>query len=269
VDVIVAGDRHLAWREAGRGRDGGAPLVLLHGFPHDHRVWARVHDALAGTHHVLAPDLRGFGLSSGPPVTSLDDYVDDVLALLDARGLAQATLVGLSMGGYIALALWRRAPERVAGLVLTDTRAGADDAAAREARQAQIAAVLEGGVEPLVPRWLAAQLGPTTIGARPAVIAAHRALLAGAPPDGVIGALRAMAARRDATPLLATVTVPTLVVVGAEDTLTPVAEAEGLHAGIAGSVLSVIDGAGHLPPLETPVAFADAVARWSRAVGGR
>lgn len=229
-----------------------APLLLVHAWPLDRAMWAPQVSAFAGERRVLAPDLAGFGDAPGPGHATLDAHADDLAGLLDALGIARAVVVGLSMGGYIALALARRHPARLAALVLADTRAGADDAAARANRDDLAAVVATAGLGALSERLLPRLLAP---GARPAVAAEVGAIIARQRPEGVVAALRAMAARPDAGPGLAEVRVPTLVLAGAEDALTPPSEARGLAAAIAGAGLVVIPGAGHLASLEEPGAF--------------
>ena len=159
------------------------------------------------------------------------------------------------MGGYIAFALWRRHPGLLRALVLADTKAGADDETARANRRAMIALVREKGAGAVADKMIAGMVGKTTREKNPDLVEAMHRMMALAPVDGIAGALEAMSTRPDSMPTLATIAVPTLVVVGEEDALTPVKEARALHAGIAGSRLEVIAGAGHVSNLERPAAF--------------
>ena len=241
----------LAYDDAGAGR----AVVLVHGFPQSRRYWHPQLAALPAGVRALAPDLRGFGDSEPRAPLSLDRHADDLVALLDHVGVARAVVCGLSMGGYVALALWRRHPARVRALVLADTRAGADDAAGRARRDALVALARREGSAAVADTQLAGSLGRTTREREPARVAAFRALLSAAPVEGIVGALLAMRDRPDATATLPTIAVPTLVLVGAEDVLTPVDEARRLAAGIVGARLAVIDGAGHASSWERPAAF--------------
>jgi 3-oxoadipate enol-lactonase len=239
-------------------RGAGVPLLLVHGFPHDHTLWRPQLDALGDAARVVAPDLRGFGRSDGAGATgeaTVDRYADDLACVLDAAGERRAVVAGLSMGGYVAFALWRRHRSRVRALVLADTRAGADTDDARAKRRELIALARDRGAEAVAARMLDGMVGKTTRARRPAVVAQVRAMLAGQPVAGMVDALQAMHDRPDSTPELATIDVPTLVVVGDEDVLTPVAEARRLHEGIAGSRLEVLAGAGHVSNVERPAAF--------------
>jgi pimeloyl-ACP methyl ester carboxylesterase len=156
------------------------------------------------------------------------------------------------MGGYIAFSFWRRHRDRVAGLVLADTRAGADSDAARAGRYQVINAVAENGTAAVADQLVPKLLSPD---APPELVAEVSAMVLRQPPEGVIAALRAMAARPDATPLLASIDVPCLVAVGERDAITPVAEAKAMVERLPDAELAVIPAAGHLAPLEEPGAF--------------
>lgn len=242
------------------GRERGAPpLVLLHGFPHDRTLWSAVVPALGRATRVIAPDLRGLGHAPVEGPYSMDRYADDVISILDARKVERAVIGGLSMGGYVAFALWRRHPGRVAGLVLADTRAGADAGAGRANRDRLVALARVKGTPVVAEAMLENMVGPSTRRERPAVVETMRAMMRRAPVEGVIGALEAMRDRPDSTATLATITVPTLVVCGEEDALTPPEQSRAMHEAIAGSRLALIPRAGHVPCVERPEEFAAAV----------
>lgn len=241
----------LAYDECGTG----LPVVLLHSFPHDRTLWAPQLGAFVDVCRFIAPDLRGFGESCVEPPYTMDRYADDVVALLDKLGVERAVVGGLSMGGYVAFAIWRRHRARVSALVFADTRAGADADEAKVARRAQIDLVRSRGAAVLAAQLVTKQLGSRTRERHPDVVEIVRDMIARAPVEGIAGALEAMMARPDSTPTLATIDVPALVLVGEEDTLTPLAEARKIHEGIAGSRLEVVAGAGHLSSIERPAAF--------------
>jgi 3-oxoadipate enol-lactonase len=249
------------------------PLLLLHAFPLSRRMWRPQLAGLAGDCRLLAPDLPGFGASSGcgggaggggagggepAAVCRMEGMAAAAADLLDALGLAAAVVCGLSMGGYAALAFYELFPNRVRGLVLADTRAAADDDAGRR-RRLESALAMESGdpqalaalAGSLVPRLVA----PHTLAARPELIAWLRQEIATAPAAGVAAAQRGMAERPDRTPLLPRIAVPTLVIVGEEDAITPPAESLVLRDRIPGARLVTIAGAGHLSNLEQPQAF--------------
>jgi pimeloyl-ACP methyl ester carboxylesterase len=237
----------------------GSPLLLIHGFPHNRSLWMQQIHALRGSARCIAPDLRGFGESDAVGPYSIDQYADDMAELLDAMDTPSATVMGLSMGGYAALAMWRRHRGRIGALVLADTRAGADTAEGRSKRDEAATLAREHGIPALADAQISGMLGKTTRSGSPEIVSRVRTMLSTAPLDGTIGALRAMRDRSDSTELLATVTVPTLIVVGDEDVLTPPREARTLHESIPGSSLEVIVGAGHLSNLERPREFNAAV----------
>lgn len=232
----------------------GDAVVFLHGFPHHRALWASQVAALVDRARCIAPDLRGFGESSVHPPYSVDQYADDLAALLDSLRIERAVVCGLSMGGYVALAFWRRHRARVRALILMDTRAGNDSAEGRERRDQMIALARQRGSEAVADAMITGMVGKRTREKCPEVVDDVHRMLASAPVDGVVGALEALRDRPDSTATLETIDVPTLIVVGEDDVLTPPGEAMLLHAGIRGSTLEVIAGAGHLANVERPAA---------------
>ena len=241
----------VAYDESGQG----IPLLLIHGWPHNALLWSAQLTGLQTQARCIAPDLRGFGNTTVQAPYSIDQYADDLAALITQLGLARAVVCGLSMGGYIAFSLVRRHRHLIRALILTSTRAAADTPEGREKRARLIAFVRERGVGALAQKQLRAMLGETTFNSRPDVVESLRQLMAAAPEDGVIGALEAMAARPDSTDLLAKIAMPTLVVSGLEDTFTPPDELRALAAAIPNSRLEVIQGGGHVCCYERPAAF--------------
>jgi pimeloyl-ACP methyl ester carboxylesterase len=237
--------------------DGGTglPVLFVHGFPHDRSLWTPQLQALTVQARCLPVDLRGFGETTAAPPYSMDQYADDLVGLMNVLHLDRAVIAGISMGGYVAFALWRRHPERVRGLVLSNTRAGADSDEARERRRNLQAVVREQGSVGVADAMLTGMLGKTTRSRRPELANVVHRMMSSEPPDGVIGALQAMMDRPDSTSTLSTIDVPTLVVAGDEDALIPMAQVRSMHAAIRGSTLEVITGAGHLSNLERPAAF--------------
>ncbi len=233
----------------------GTPVVFLHGFPHNRTLWAPQLGGLMARARCIAPDLRGFGESEVRGPYSMDQYADDVIAMLDALQVERAVITGLSMGGYIAFAIWRRHRERVRALVLADTRSGADSDEAKEKRRAMIALARAKGSTAIADAQAGGMVGNTTRDRHPDIADAIHQMLSVAPVEGVIGALEAMIGRPDSTPLLDTIDVPTLIIVGEEDVLTPPTESRAMHARIAGSRLEILDHAGHVSNFERPAAF--------------
>ena len=256
--AILPGGLELAYDDAG----SGIPLLFIHGWPYDRTLWAAQLSGLPTRARCLAPDLRGFGDSSVVSPYSIDQYADDLAALLGMLGIERAVVCGLSMGGYVALAMLRRHRALLRGLILTSTRATADTDEVRDGRARLIGLIETQGIEALAGRQVRAMVAETTFATRPDVVEALRQLMAGAPSEGVIGGLRAMAERPDSSPLLAGIDFPTLVVSGAEDAITPPEELRTLARAIPGSRLEVIESGGHVCPYERPAAFNHVVAEF-------
>lgn len=236
---------------AARGQ--GYPITFVHGFPLNHRIFDSQVRALSRTYRVLAPDLRGFGKTpfSGEEIT-IETYAQDIVGLLDALDIEQTVLAGLSMGGYIAFAMWRLAPERIRALVLLNTRAGADTEEGRRRRFETIEQVQKDGIEPLVQSMLPKLLSPVTLRGKRHVVHKLEDIMRSSTREGVIAALRAMAHRPDSQPLLEHITVPTLIVAGRDDAIVPVSEAESMALAIPNAQLQVVEQAGHLVTMERP-----------------
>lgn len=251
----------LAYDVAGASQN--PTLLLVHGFPHDRTLWAPQMHALSAAYQCVAVDLRGFGESSSAPPYSMDQYADDLAALLDAIGVRRAVIAGISMGGYVSLAMWRRHADRVSGFVFVDTRAGADSDTVRARRREWITRVQAEGVSAVSATLVADQLGATTRARHPELESTVLAMARRMSEEGLIGALTAAIARPDSTDTLATVIVPAMFVVGDEDTVAPRGESERMQALVPGSRLEVVRGAGHLSNLERPAAFNALVSEWA------
>jgi 3-oxoadipate enol-lactonase len=256
---------YLDGRSRGTGPHAGTgepAVVLLHAFPLHAGMWAPQIEALSASRRVIAPDLLGFGGSEAPESMyryTMLGYADLVAGLLDHLGLERVVLAGLSMGGYVALAFMREHAHRVAGLILADTRAGADTTAVFDRRTDQQDQVARIGTTALIETLLAGLLSDHTRATRLDLVEQVRRLMAN-PPAGFIGALEAMKHRPDATAELAAITVPTLVIVGEEDAASPPEVAREMQERIPESELAVLAGAGHLSNLEATEAFNAAVA---------
>lgn len=251
--------RYLEAAPAAGARPRGT-LLLIHGFPLNSTMWeGQLAFAAARGWRVLAPDLWGGSVRLQPDCT-MDDYAGDVIDLLDGLHIESAVVGGLSMGGYVTFALVRHAARYIRGLILADTRSQADTPEGVEGRKKMLQLLRDKGPAAIADQMLPKLIGETTSRTRPDVADQLRAIIMANPAEAIGGAINALMTRPDATPLLASIHVPALVIVGAEDTLTPPSIAEQLHAAIAGSQLAVIEGAGHMPNLETPDAFNEILA---------
>jgi pimeloyl-ACP methyl ester carboxylesterase len=251
----------------------GAPVLFVHGFPLSHAMWQPQIDALQSSHRVIAPDLRGFGGSNfaggsgtnalSEPRVSMEEFAEDMLALLDALDLNEpVTFCGLSMGGYVGWQFIRKYPERVARLVVCDSRAVADSPEAAKGRGELAKKVLAEGSTPVAEAMLPKLLAEKTIKNQPKVVEAVQQMIAAASRQGIAAALLGMAARPDATGLLPKIAVPTLLIVGQHDAISTVDEMRGIAEKIPGAQLSVISEAGHMTTIENPTAFNEALVKF-------
>jgi 3-oxoadipate enol-lactonase len=244
----------LNYREAGPA--GADVLLLIHGFPLSAAMWRPQLEAPPAGWRVIAPDLRGFGNSPlEDERITMDTMADDLAALLQGLGVRRATVCGLSMGGYVAFALFRRYPTLVRALVLCDTKAGADTEEVRRGRLQGAARVLVDGTSSVVEPMLAKLLSPVAVQRQPALEPEVRGIMEAASAAGVAAAMRAMAARPDSTTVLRSINVPTQIIVGADDQITPPGGAQLMVRGIPGARIDIIPEAGHLPNLENTPAF--------------
>jgi len=252
---IQINNLNLAYTDTGVGR----PLVLIHGYPFNRSLWTEQIPTLSNSNRIIAPDLRGFGDSdASTDVSTMNRLAADVAALMDHLEIPRATIGGLSMGGYVALAFYKQFPSRVRALVLADTRAQADTEEGKQTRAQQAEKALSEGMAGIADAMLPKLLTPETVSKRPEVVKFVRDMMLQTKPEGAAAALRGMAEREDQTELLPKITVPTLILVGAEDAITPVADSEKMHHAIGDSRLVVLDHAGHVSNLERTQQFNDA-----------
>ena len=250
------------YEDSGRG----VPLVLLHGFPLDSRMWQGQRAELTSVARVITPDLRGFGKSQPPAPFTMESQADDMHALLQDIGALPCVLAGLSMGGYVTLNYARKYPSDLRGLILVDTRSEADNAQGKEARQKMIELVRASGSKAVADQMEPKMLSKDTLEHRPAQVRALRQMMENCPPLTIEYALAAMRDRLDVTDSLASIKVPTLIIVGDADSITPPATAQSMQQKIAGSQIVIIQGAGHMSPLEQPAQVNAAMSKFLRSV---
>jgi pimeloyl-ACP methyl ester carboxylesterase len=269
VKTVALSTAELAYVDRG----AGIRVLLVHGFPLDHTMWSAQIDALSLYCRVIAPDLRGFGRSSlegADPERgiSMDEYADDLAELLDALEIHDPlVLVGFSMGGYIAWQFMRKYADRLRALVQCDTKAAADTDEARANRLKMADNIREWGAA-----RVAEMMGPKLLAARtfeerpPATVARVRQVVERTSPAAIAAAQRGMAARPDMTSLLPTIQVPTLILVGAEDAISPPAEMRAMADAIPNAEFVEIPAAGHMTTMENPSAVNEALLRFIEAL---
>lgn len=261
---VTSGDVAINYTDTG----SGTPLLLVHAFPLNSQMWEPQIEALSDRFRLIAPDLRGFGGSDAPDDRAqytVELFADDLKAVLDDAGVDQAVVCGLSLGGYVAFAFLRKYRSNVKALVLADTRPEADAPENITKRTGQQDMVASEGTAGLIEALPGALLGEPTREKKPDVVAHAKALMDN-PAAGFIGALEAMKQRPDSTADMAGIDLPTLIIVGENDGLTPPELSRNMHEHIGGSTLVVLPEAGHLSNLESPEAFNGALAEFLATV---
>jgi len=242
----------IAYEDVG----SGPSVVLLHGYPFNRSIWREQVEEVRKNHRVIVPDLRGHGESAVTPgPATMESMALDVASLLETLNISRATIGGLSMGGYVALAFYRLFPLRVRSLLLADTRSQADTEEGQQNREQQAERALREGMEGIADALLPKLLAPETLADRHDIVRRVREMMVGTEPEGAASALRGMAVRKDQTSFLSRIIAPTLILVGSNDVLTPAADSELMHREIGGSRLQILEGAGHVSNLERSEEF--------------
>jgi pimeloyl-ACP methyl ester carboxylesterase len=255
----------LNYSEAGQG----TAVVLLHGFPLNSTIWNEQEQRLSEHYRVIAPDLRGHGRSPSPPgVYAMDLLAQDVLALLDGLLIKKAIIMGHSMGGYVALAAWKLAPERFLALGLIDSQAGADTEEGRQGRYKLAEKVAADGSK-VVPEAMIPKLFAPDLPAAAPIIGQVRQMILNTPSAGIVGALKGMAGRADSGPLLPNLNLPVLILTGDKDQIISPEKARAMAATIPTATFAMVENAGHLPMLEQPPATTTAIRDFLSAAGVR
>jgi pimeloyl-ACP methyl ester carboxylesterase len=246
----------------------GPAIVLLHGFPFDRSMWREQVEFLSASgYRVLASDLRGMGENKGGDViATMDVMARDVSALMDQLSIDRAVICGLSMGGYVAFGFVHLFPSRVRALVLAGTRAPADNEQEKQAREQQAQKILAEGMSGIAEASLPKLLALRTRAEKPEVVARLREMIVRANPFAAAAAQRGMAARRDYSDDLPHINIPALIIVGREDPIRPLADAEFMHEGIRNSRLEIIEDAAHMTNMEQPEVFNRMVVNFLRLI---
>ncbi len=264
MNRVRSGDAEICYEELG----DGAPVVLLHPFPANHELWKPAAQTLITKYRVILPDLRGHGDSDvGEGPATMERHALDLARVLDDADIGRAPFVGVSIGGYALFEFWRRFRGRVAGLMLCNTKAGADNAEGRATRLKAAQDVLERGTEQFFEGMVKKLLGKTTLESRPDLVDGALRMMREMSPQDVAMVQRGMAERPDSTATLKSINVPTLIVTGEEDQMTGVAEAQLMHKEIPGSQLKVVAKAGHYSPWEQPEEVGRLVRQFLESLG--
>jgi 3-oxoadipate enol-lactonase len=243
----------------------GTPIVLVHGFPLDARMWQAQIDELSNQHRIIAPDLRGFGQSISSEPFTIRSLADDLHALLSKIGALPCLLAGLSMGGYVALAFAKKYPADLRGLALIDTRAEADTAEGRENRNKMIEQAKAAGSKAIADAMFPKLLCASTIQNQPRVAQNLRQIMQSQSPLTLQHALAAMRDREDQTQNLPSIAVPVLILVGEQDVITPPAMSQTMEKLLPRATLVMIPDAGHMSPMEQPQRVSDALRQFASA----
>jgi pimeloyl-ACP methyl ester carboxylesterase len=263
MPTIELDGTHFNYTERGTG----TPLVLVHGFPLDNRIWDDQVAALSDRCRVIAPDLRGFGQTRSEEPFGIESLADDLHRLLTKLDALPCIMAGLSMGGYVALAYDAKYATDLKGLILVDTRAEADTTEGKQGREKMICTVREFGSEAVANAMMPKMLAPDTERSRPALMQKLRGIMEACPAKTIENALVALRDRRDYCDRLASIAVPTLIVVGEHDAITPVSVSEFMHREIPKSKLVVVKGAGHMSAMEQPEQVSRAIRGFVESLG--
>ncbi|MES2796433.1 MAG: alpha/beta hydrolase [Bacteroidota bacterium] len=237
--------------------EGFSPIIFIHGFPFSKSMWQPQVDFLKKTHHVIAYDIRGFGRSTSEVIrtASMELYAEDLIALMDGLHIEKAIVCGFSMGGYILLNALHRFPERFSGVILADTQCIADSQEAKENRNKTIEDIQENGLKSFAEKFILKLFCEASLKHKKEIVKSIKNQILNTSQDSIIGGLKAMANRSDTSASLIEIDVPTLIICGKEDVLTPVEQSKFLEKNIEKSSLHILKKAGHLSNLEQPDHF--------------
>ncbi len=246
-------DFNVSYDDVGEGR---VPIIFLHGYPFDKSTWRQQLTFLQTSHRAIAVDIRGYGGSEDPQKElSIDLFAEDLIRFMDDLSIETAIICGLSMGGYIALNTQKRFPDRFSAMILCDTQCNADSPEGKQKRYSTIDSINSGGAADFCEGFLQKVFTKQSLTHKLDVVEALRAVIASASDHSLTAGLVALAERSESCSTLKDVAIPTLIMCGQEDEVTPLAQSVFMHEQIKGSLLHVIDDAGHVSNLEQPDAF--------------
>lgn len=236
--------------------NGEFPIVFIHGFPFNNTTWEPQFNSLNNEYRVIAPDLRGYGKSTrGTEIISISLFADDLIDMLDSLGIKKAIFCGLSMGGYISLNIFKRYPDRCKALILSDTQCLADSQSTKENRYKTMLQIASEGLEKFAESFVNNVFAAQTIISNPSLVNKIKSLILSTSPQTITETLEALATREDTCGILNKINIPTLILCGTEDKITPTHLSEFMHANIKNSTLKIIEHAGHLTNLENENQF--------------
>lgn len=250
---VTVNDITISYEDHG---EGSIPIIFIHGFPFSREMWRPQVDFFKKAHRVIAYDIRGYGASTaGNAKPTIDLYADDLIDFMDALNIHKSVVCGLSMGGYIVLNAIYRYPERFSAIVLSDTQCIADTAEAKEKRYKSMTQIKENGLDDFASSFVKNVFSEASQEKKGNVVEEIRNTILSTSPETISATLLALAEREEMCATLPNITVPTLVVCGKEDKVTPIKQAEFLVTNISSAGIKIIEGAGHLSNLEQPDAF--------------
>jgi len=243
----------IAYNDAGQG---DIPVIFLHGFPFDKSMWERQLDVLKASNRVIACDIRGFGKSIDEKTPlSIDLFSEDLVSFMDKLNIEKAVICGLSMGGFIALNALKKFPERFEALILCDTQCIADTAEVKENRYKAIEQINVDGAAEFNEKFIKSVFHPNSLTDKKELVENLRSIVFANAKEIITAGLTALAARSETCSTLNAIRMPTLIICGREDEVTPLTQSEFMHKHIEGSILKIIDNAGHVSNLEHPDEF--------------
>lgn len=248
--------------------EGNIPIIFLHGFPFDKSMWAKQLDFFATTNRVIAIDIRGFGKSTDETTPlSIDLFSDDLMVFMNQMKISKAIICGLSMGGFIALNAQARFPDRFEAIILCDTQCIADTIEIKSNRYKTIDEIALNGTLNFNEAFIKKVFCKNSFTNKQEIVTQLRSVVMANPEQIVINGLKALAERSETCSTLSEINIPTLIICGREDEVTPLEQSEILHTSIKASALHIIDDAGHVSNIEQPEEFNNEISKFLLAVG--